>query len=148
VVLEVNGDDVTVAMITSKHKPDIPERRYDYPIQDWRGAGLLRPSYIRPSRLTTVHSSLCRRIGTLPAHELEALRRSVGPSTLLQDEVARLRYELDKWRSVARRLPGQPRTPEELAFAIDNLQRHIRRLEQTIQDLSNRRSGPGPIRGR
>ncbi len=112
---------------------------------------------LRPDDLQTLPATACRWIGVLPesvvAQAVEAHGRSLGlvPASLagtLAYEVDQLRDqlrdEIRRWQAVAARLPGQPRTPEELSRALDNLSLHIRRLEQSVAA----RRPSGPYRGR
>jgi|GEM_PF-5884024 len=151
-VIAREGSYVHIMAISSTHKP-IPARANDIPIPDWRAASLHRQSYLRPDDVQTLPATACRWIGVLPeslvAQALEAHGRALNlvPTSLvtsLSHAVDKLQQELGRWRSVAARLPGQPRTPEELSRALDNLSLHIRRLEQAAGP--RRPAGRGRVR--
>lgn len=76
---ETATGDIVCSMITSaRHSTP-----YDYQISDWRGASLLRPSWVRAGKLVTLAPSLVRfRPGSLPAAEIpqteERVRMALG----------------------------------------------------------------------
>jgi mRNA interferase MazF len=62
---------VTVAMVTSRSS----NTPFDCPLQDWRAANLLFPSWVRP-KLATLDPSLVRfRPGTLSVRDLAEVDR-------------------------------------------------------------------------
>lgn len=74
-VLEIAPeDDFLMAKVTSK-----PVRnRFDIPIQDWKEAGLNKPSIVRCYKLRTIHKDLldfC--VGSLTEHDLERVIETI-----------------------------------------------------------------------
>ncbi len=68
-------DDVLIAQITSQ--TEVEQRIGDHLVQDWREAGLLRPSLIR-ARLATVDGSLIlRRLGVMSKEDITAFGRGL-----------------------------------------------------------------------
>ena len=72
-------EDVIVAAITS----NVTRRLVgDYVVEDWQGAGLVSPSTVTSILRTIKRSLIRRRLGSLAAHDLNAvdrlLRRSLG----------------------------------------------------------------------
>ena len=63
---EVETGNLIIAQITSQ----APRFSSDYPLKDWKGAGLVKPSIVR-LKLATLASSLVRyRPGRIPSAEL------------------------------------------------------------------------------
>ena len=47
-------------------------------VKDWKGAGLIKPSVIKPVITTIEHTLVIRRLGQLEKEEQEALRKAIG----------------------------------------------------------------------
>jgi len=71
---ETTTGDIVCSMITS-----VPHSTaYDYQIADWRGADLLRPSWVRAGKVVTLAPSLIRfRPGKLLATEIPQIEQRV-----------------------------------------------------------------------
>jgi mRNA interferase MazF len=68
--------DLIIAQITSR--VNSPPRPGDYPMQQWRQAGLNAPSLVR-ARMTTLHSStILRTVGRVSSQEMAAAGRSIA----------------------------------------------------------------------
>jgi mRNA interferase MazF len=72
--------DVIVAMVSSKSGRAL--RPGDHSLSDWRGAGLIGPSIVRP-RLATVHvKRVVRKLGSVSSSDMtgieQGLRLSLG----------------------------------------------------------------------
>ena len=68
--------DVLIMAVTSQARPagTIGEVQ----VKDWKGAGLIKPSVIKPV-ITTIEASLViRRLGQLNTDEQEALRKAIS----------------------------------------------------------------------
>lgn len=63
--------DLIVAMITSRGRPTpLPG---DYSLKDWRAAGLIGPSIVRP-RVATIHSKrVIRRLGRIASDDMSGI---------------------------------------------------------------------------
>lgn len=60
--------DVIIAPVTSQQ----PRNQFDVVLEYWKEAGLLRPSVVRTSKITSVHGSeLKRHLGKLHNYDLE-----------------------------------------------------------------------------
>jgi mRNA interferase MazF len=74
--------EVIVAALTSNlHRPLLMG---DYLIQDWRGAGLPKPSRATAILRTIRHHLILARFGTMPATDLAGIERSVALALELQ----------------------------------------------------------------
>ena len=70
-VLWLDGSDVVTAVVTSA----APRTVTDFPLTDWRGAGLRVASTVRLSRLDCLeHSLLIRRLGHISASDAQTLK--------------------------------------------------------------------------
>lgn len=68
--------DVLIMAVTSQARP--AGAIGEVQIKDWKGAGLIKPSVIKPV-ITTIEASLViRRLGQLKKDEQETLRKAVG----------------------------------------------------------------------
>lgn len=65
---EKNFSDVLLAFVSSRMRNVIPE--FDHTLVDWRGAGLLRPSFIRPKIAAIDTSLIVHKIGVLNPTDL------------------------------------------------------------------------------
>lgn len=71
---ETATGDIICSMITSAPHAT----PYDYQISDWRGANLLRPSWVRAAKVVTLAPSLIRfQPGRLPASEIPEIEERV-----------------------------------------------------------------------
>lgn len=60
--------DVIIAPVTSQQ----PRNQFDVILEYWQESGLLKPSVVRTSKITSVHGfELKRRLGKLHNHDLE-----------------------------------------------------------------------------
>ena len=68
--------DVIIMAVTSQARPAsvIGELH----VKDWKGAGLIKPSVIKPVITTIEKSLVIRRLGRLKQDEQEALRKALG----------------------------------------------------------------------
>lgn len=74
VLLDVGDDDIIIARVTRHAARD----RFDVEVRDWREAGLLYPSLIRPHKLATYLKRMVeRRLGFLSSSDLAQLSQSV-----------------------------------------------------------------------
>ena len=72
VLLDAGDDDFVAAPVTSR--PRLSE--YDFPIQEWKSAGLSVPSFIRVLKLTVLpKSGIVRQLGRLTGSDRDALIR-------------------------------------------------------------------------
>lgn len=63
VLLDPKDQDLLVARITTQQH----QSAFDIAVRDWKGAGLLAPSYVRLHKLAAVEKRLVRRkLGRLP----------------------------------------------------------------------------------
>jgi mRNA interferase MazF len=67
-------EDVILMPITSRYG----DGQTELPITEWRTAGLLRPSAVKPNPYTFLQSRIVRTIGTLAPDDATALRRFVA----------------------------------------------------------------------
>lgn len=68
--------DVLIMAVTSQARP--AGAIGEVQIKDWKGAGLIKPSVIKPV-ITTIEASLViRRLGQLKKDEQETLRKAIG----------------------------------------------------------------------
>ncbi len=73
---ELNASgDVTIAFVTSQ--VDTAARTGDCMIRDWREAGLPKPSLVRMKVVTLSSALIIRKIGSLPAHDRQAVFKAV-----------------------------------------------------------------------
>jgi len=62
--------DVIIAPVTSQQ----PRNQFDVVLEYWKEAGLLKPSVVRTTKITSVHGSeLKRHLGSLHNHDLERI---------------------------------------------------------------------------
>ncbi|NJK75759.1 MAG: type II toxin-antitoxin system PemK/MazF family toxin [Oscillatoriales cyanobacterium RU_3_3] len=74
ILLDAGDEDTIVAKITSQ----IPRTTFDVEIQEWKQAGLKRPSVVRLHKLNTLQKSLVeRRLGILTSDDLAQVREKV-----------------------------------------------------------------------
>jgi len=60
--------DVIIAPVTSQK----PRNHFDIVLEHWEEAGLLKPSVVRTSKITSIHGTeLKRHLGELHSHDLE-----------------------------------------------------------------------------
>lgn len=70
--------DVLIMAVTSQARP--AGAIGEVQVKDWKGAGLIKPSVIKPV-ITTIEASLViRRLGQLNRDEQEALRKAISSS--------------------------------------------------------------------
>jgi mRNA-degrading endonuclease toxin of MazEF toxin-antitoxin module len=68
--------DLLIMAVTSQQLPTLSVG--DVPVQDWRGAGLLKPSVLKPV-LTTIEPTLVlKKLGRLTATDQAALRQALS----------------------------------------------------------------------
>lgn len=68
--------DVILAAITSQLRDSLGSG--EALIEDWRSAGLLKPSALKPVLFTTEQTLLTRTLGSLSARDQHALRRMLA----------------------------------------------------------------------
>ena len=68
--------DVVVMAVTSQLRP-LPVRGEVW-VREWRGAGLLRASAIKPVLATLEQALVIRTLGRLSAEDLQALRQAIA----------------------------------------------------------------------
>ena len=67
--------DLIIMAVTSQARP---ASGLDLQVTDWKGAGLIKPSVVKPV-ITTIEASLViRRLGQLKKEEQEVLRKTIG----------------------------------------------------------------------
>ncbi len=70
-----SSPDLIIMAVTSQARP--AGALGEVPIKDWKGAGLIKPSVVKPV-ITTIEASLViRRLGQLKKEEQEALRKAI-----------------------------------------------------------------------
>lgn len=67
--------DLIIMAVTSQPRPagGVGEVQ----VKDWKGAGLIKPSVVKPVITTIEHSLVIRRLGQLKAEDQAALRRAI-----------------------------------------------------------------------
>lgn len=68
--------DVVIMAVTSQARP--AGMIGEVQIKDWKTAGLIKPSVIKPVITTIEKSLVIRRLGRLKQDEQEALRKAIG----------------------------------------------------------------------
>ncbi|GAA0555967.1 type II toxin-antitoxin system PemK/MazF family toxin [Rhizomicrobium electricum] len=68
--------DIVVMAVTSQLRP--APILGEVWLQDWQGAGLLKPSAIKPVFATLEQGLVIRKLGGLGAADTEALKRAIG----------------------------------------------------------------------
>ena len=68
--------DIIVMAITSQRRPS--PGLGDVGLADWQGAGLLKPSVVKPVFATLEQRLVLRQLGTLTAQDQAALRNAIG----------------------------------------------------------------------
>ena len=68
--------DVLIMAVTSQVRP--ARGIGEVPVKDWKSAGLIKPSVIKPVITTIEPSLVIRRLGHLKKDEQEALRKAIG----------------------------------------------------------------------
>ena len=64
--------DLIILAITSQVRAD---HAFDAPVTDWQGAGLLKPSVVKPVIATIERGLVLRQLGRLKPNDQEALAR-------------------------------------------------------------------------
>ena len=68
--------DAVIMAVTSQARP--ASAIGEVQVKDWKGAGLIKPSVVKPV-ITTIEASLViRRLGQLKKEEQEALRKAIN----------------------------------------------------------------------
>lgn len=67
--------DLIVMAVTSQIKP--AQTIGEVTVQDWRGAGLLKPSVIKPVIATIEPSLILKKLGQLKIQDQEALKKAI-----------------------------------------------------------------------
>lgn len=68
--------DVLIMAVTSQARP--AGVMGEVQVKDWKGAGLIKPSVIKPIITTVEQMLVIRRLGQLKKDEQEALRKAIG----------------------------------------------------------------------
>lgn len=68
--------DVVIMAVTSQARP--AGAVGEAPVEDWQGAGLAKPSVVKPVMTTIEQSLVIRRLGQLGPRDREALRKAIG----------------------------------------------------------------------
>jgi len=68
--------DVMIMAVTSQARP--AGAIGEVQVKDWKGAGLIKPSVVKPVITTIEQALVIRRLGQLKKEEQEALRKAIG----------------------------------------------------------------------
>jgi mRNA-degrading endonuclease toxin of MazEF toxin-antitoxin module len=68
--------DLIIMAVTSQARPT--PRLGEVPVTDWRAAGLLKPSVIKPVLTTIERSLVIRRLGQLEQKDRQSLKGALG----------------------------------------------------------------------
>lgn len=68
--------EVMIMAVTSQARP--AGAIGEVHVKDWKGAGLIKPSVVKPVITTIEHTLVIRRLGQLGKEEQQALRKAIG----------------------------------------------------------------------
>ena len=68
--------DLIIMAVTSQARP--AGAVGEFQIKDWKGAGLIKPSVVKPVLATIEASLVLRRLGRLKTEEQQTLRKTIG----------------------------------------------------------------------
>ena len=71
---ELSSDVIIMAITSKTHKTDDPG---EYVIDDWKNAGLVKPSLMKPAISTIERKLIIRKLGGLSSRDMESLERAL-----------------------------------------------------------------------